>query len=241
MAKASKKQKIADTIYHVTWKGLVRVQNADKKEELPYEETIQYNAALVKAGPGHVWAAIMGKELLREKFPGFIAIATWFVKESWREDGEPIDLLPLMSRDRMIEYISDEELDIIPELFPDMGTLRQAIKLCEEDADGFAKYQEKRKAIKGPSLHIRKEIAKVQAQMKALAAGKSSGAVGKSSGVKPPIEIPADDDDEDSLELPDTDPEDLAGDAETLLAQKTPPPNKGGRPAKKIVDPLDGI
>lgn len=66
--------------------------------------------------------------------------------------------LALMNRKQLVNLIIRHELEIEPDLFPQISDLRQAVKECRSNPEAFATFQAKRMDALGPWIAVDREI-----------------------------------------------------------------------------------
>lgn len=152
MAKKSKENRV----YSVTMTGLYFCHTGDGKEQKKYEETFRIDDDTIKqTGVRSSFARFWCPEFMPDKYPGYMAPATFNVADAQAEDGEPITNIELMNRAMLEQYIDDEELDIEIELYFDDDELREAIRTIDDDPTGFLQQQDLLAARRGQTVNVK--------------------------------------------------------------------------------------
>lgn len=186
MAKTTAK---TNRIYSVTIKGrYYAVAGPHVTEELEYEETFNIDDETIALnGVRSTFVKYFATaEYMTAKYPKFVGFATFHIKNSEAQDGEPITNIELMNREMLDEFIEEEELDIDINLYEEAEELRNAIRLCESDPTGYKVQESKLTNVRRDSVAIRNKI-------KELNQGKpkitTKGTAGTANGVKGKIGI----------------------------------------------------
>lgn len=189
----AKKAKLKDdAVYRVTMHGryFATTQEGNIVEK-PYEIECRMDKQMVDRGVHGRFRKHIAPDLMPTKYPDFSGLHTYDVKECVDESGEEIEDIRLMSRDELLNYIEEEELPINQVLYGDDSTLRDAIKDCEDDEEGFLKSQkfmEEKRSDEIQSKLKAKELnspeALNQPPSKPVAAGASGGKQPKTPAVK---------------------------------------------------------
>ena len=99
------------------------------------------------------------KDHLTRKYPDFQVFKTHeIVGRTTRTDGKPVNNVNVMNRQQMVEYVEEHELPVTTSMYEDSGTLRTAIKKCEEDEPSFLRSQDQMMRHRKPGIDVVSEI-----------------------------------------------------------------------------------
>jgi hypothetical protein len=135
-------RKKTDAVYRCTVEGMYYASAGSGVSAVlkPYRIEVRLPHSLMGRALSAIKNAYL-EDALRAKYPDFIGYQTHILTDSYREDGGEVTDPQLMSRDALLDYISDELLPIQDYLYPDLADLRQAVADAENDMESFVRDQ----------------------------------------------------------------------------------------------------
>lgn len=145
-----------------TWKvkvigRYIYTREDGRNDTKPYDVEVTLNKELVDKGPLSSFCKYIAPTLMPKKYPDYSRLATHTIAEMVCSDPNLVgDNLDVMSWHQLKDYLDYEGLEVNIDLYPDTGSLRQAIKDCEENEIAFLRTQEKLDKRIGPEIRLRK-------------------------------------------------------------------------------------
>lgn len=152
------KNQIEDAVYTLTFAGIYFANNggATGFVEKPYKLTCKLTHGHVnRDGAKSIFKHVIAPEFMPKKYPDFQALSTMHIVDSSCDRPELLEKnIALLTKDGLVSYIDNEELDIDASLYETDDELRQAVISYNENPDVYkaseaalqAKYGGKRKS-----------------------------------------------------------------------------------------------
>lgn len=154
------KTKTRNRIYTFVIKGLYAAQVEDRQESKPFEMTFKCPESRLEEGPLSLFCKDHAPEFMPRKYPDYIRLVTHEIVES-SVDGEPVDDIRVMNRVDLEQYVKENELPVLVEIYTDCDSLRQAVMDCEEDEAAFVAKQDKHGKRKLDEIKRKRELAEL--------------------------------------------------------------------------------
>lgn len=156
----AKVRKLKNRVYTFTFKGLYAARAEDRQEAKPYEINFKVPETAIDRGALSLFCKQNPPEdascMMARKYPDFIRLLTFEIVES-SVDGEPVDDINLMNRVDLEQYIKENELPVLVELYDSTDSLRQAVLDCETNQEAFETAQAKNER-KLEELKLKREL-----------------------------------------------------------------------------------
>lgn len=117
-----------------------------QNQECPYTWTFKASQEILEAMgfqsffKNYIAPAIPGG--MKARYPGYVGLVTYHITYVVRDDGNQIDDPRAMDYRQLVAYVKDEKLPIETDLYPEVGELLRAIKVCDTQPEAFKREQE---------------------------------------------------------------------------------------------------
>lgn len=147
-------------IYEVTVEGKYYSNEAGRKAEKPYKVTVKMDEQAKHRGFLSVARNEILPRLLAKKYPDYKRFRTHTVTEvkNITKGGTAVNELNFMNRNQIVAFITQRQLPIEYDLYPQIEDLRQALRNYRDNRDMFLKMQDKRKMYRTDELTMKRAI-----------------------------------------------------------------------------------
>ena len=124
---------MTDDIYAITVAGTYSCKTKEGLEERNYEVTFKLPESEIQHGAVSLFAKHIAPKVMPVQYPGYSRLITHELISAVPPGNKRLTNPALMNRLDLENYIQENDLDIITEVYSDDGSLRQAIEDLKAD------------------------------------------------------------------------------------------------------------